>query len=82
MNVLRSIYLCIKKIIFTIAKTFIGDPGIFKEKSSELLNKIKCNSLSNFRWYKDIFLTIRYTRSDGNKAYSKEKFLDGLPKSL
>jgi hypothetical protein len=32
--------------------------------------------------YKDTFLTIIYERPDGNLPYWKEKFLDGLPKSL
>ena len=36
-------------LIFTIAKTFVGDLGIFREKSSELLNNLKCKSLSDFR---------------------------------
>ena len=54
---------------FTIAKTFVSDVGISREKSSELLNKIKCKSLSDFRWYKNIFLTKIYARSEDNKAY-------------
>ncbi|KAL3533405.1 hypothetical protein ACH5RR_006926 [Cinchona calisaya] len=72
----------VSTFIFTIAKTFIGNPGIFREKSTEILNNLKCKKVSEFRWYKDTFLTRIYTRPDGNLPYWKEKFLDGLPKSL
>ena len=72
----------VETLIFTIAKTFVGDPEIFREKLLELLNNLKCKSLLDFQWYKDTFLTRIYSRSDSNKAYWKEKFLDGLPKSL
>ena len=62
-------------LIFTIAKTLVGDLGIFREKSSELLNNLKCKSRSDFRRYKDIFLTKLYARSDGNKAYWKKSLI-------
>lgn len=32
-------------LLFTIAKTFIGNPGTFKEKSLEILNNLKCKTL-------------------------------------
>ncbi|XP_019256243.1 PREDICTED: uncharacterized protein LOC109234629 [Nicotiana attenuata] len=69
-------------LIYTIIKTFIGSPGIFRERSSEIFNNLKCKTLSDFRWYKDSFLTRIYEKPDGNLPYWKEKFLDGLPKSL
>ena len=65
-------------LIFTIAKIFTGDPKIFKKKSLEFLNNLKYKKLSDFKWYKDTFLTRIYARTDGNKVYWKEKFLDTL----
>ena len=34
--------------------------------------------MSNYRWYQDVFLS-RVIRSDSQKPYWKEKFIDGLP---
>lgn len=69
-------------LIYTIIKTFIGSPGIFRERSSKILNNLKFKTLSHFREYKDSFLTRIYEKPDGNLPYWKEKFLDWLPKSL
>jgi hypothetical protein len=56
-------------LAYTIIKTFIGSPGIFRERSSEILNNLKCKTLSDFRWYKDSFLSRIYERPDGKKSF-------------
>ncbi|XLU70957.1 hypothetical protein S245_030010, partial [Arachis hypogaea] len=61
----------VNTLIFTIASHFIGYPSLWKDRSAELLSNLICKTLSEFRWYKDIFLTKVYTRED-----------TGLPKSL
>ena len=38
----------VSTLIFTIAKMFIGNPGLFREKSSEILNNLKCKNLSMY----------------------------------
>ncbi|QHO49641.1 uncharacterized protein DS421_1g15740 [Arachis hypogaea] len=72
----------VNTLIFTIASHFIGDPSLWKDRSAELLSNLKCKTLSDFRWYKDTFLTRVYTREDSQQSFWKEKFLAGLPKSL
>ncbi|XP_057723802.1 uncharacterized protein LOC130939733 [Arachis stenosperma] len=72
----------VNTLIFTIASHFIGDPSLWKDRSAELLSNLRCKTLSDFRWYKDTFLTRVYTREDSQQPFWKEKFLVGLPKSL
>ncbi|XLU34403.1 hypothetical protein S245_070469, partial [Arachis hypogaea] len=72
----------VNTLIFTIASHFIGDPSLWKDRSAELLSNLRCKTLSDFRWYKDTFLTRVYTREDSQQPFWKEKFLAGLPKSL
>ncbi|KAL1322068.1 hypothetical protein AAHE18_14G169700 [Arachis hypogaea] len=72
----------INTLIFTIASHFIGDPSLWKDCSAELLSNLRCKTLSDFRWYKDTFLTRVYTREDSQQPFWKENFLAGLPKSL
>ncbi|XLU74983.1 hypothetical protein S245_034036, partial [Arachis hypogaea] len=72
----------VNTLIFTIASHFIGDPSLWKDRSPELLSNLRCKTLSDFRWYKDTFLTRVYTREDSQQPFWKEKFLAGLPKSL
>jgi hypothetical protein len=35
--------------------------------------------MSDYRWYQDVFLSRVMLRSDSQKPYWKEKFIDGLP---
>ncbi|KAL5127898.1 polyprotein [Glycine soja] len=72
----------VNTLIFTIARHFIGDPSLWKDRSTELLSNLKCRTLADFRWYKDTFLTRVYTREDSQQPFWKEKFLAGLPRSL
>ncbi|QHO22124.1 uncharacterized protein DS421_12g352480 [Arachis hypogaea] len=72
----------VNTLIFTIASHFIGDPSLWKDRLAELLSNLRCKTLSDFRWYKDTFLTRVYTREDSQQPFWKEKFLAGLPKSL
>ncbi|XLU28256.1 hypothetical protein S245_064322, partial [Arachis hypogaea] len=58
------------------------DPSLWKDHSAELLSNLRCKTLSDFRWYKDTFLTRVYTREDSQQLFWKENFLAGLPKSL
>ncbi|XLT39488.1 hypothetical protein HN873_070780, partial [Arachis hypogaea] len=58
------------------------DPSLWKNRSAELLSNLRCKTLSNFRLYKDTFLTRVYTIKDSQQPFWKDKFLPGLPKSL
>ena len=68
--------------MYAITKHFIGDPKIFEEKNSEILQHLRCRTLSDFKWYHDVFLAKVITIKDVRASFWKEKFLYGLPRSL
>ncbi|GJU29901.1 hypothetical protein Tco_1173490 [Tanacetum coccineum] len=67
-------------LIFAILKNFVGDPTAYQERNSVILLNLTCRKLSNFRWYKDVFITKVMTRPDCREAYWKERFIAGLPR--
>lgn len=66
-------------LLYCIAKHFIGEPKLFQDRSLEILNNLYCKRLTDFRWYKDMFLNKVMIRPDCNNDYWKERFLSGLP---
>ena len=70
------------KMVYAITKHFVGDPNIFAEKNSEILQNLRCRTLSDFKWYDDVFLAKVMTREDARASFWKEKFLYGLPRAL
>ena len=62
----------VNTIIFSITKHLIGDPIYFQERIYEILNNIRCPTLQDFKWYKDLFLVKIMTRSDCSNHYWKE----------
>ncbi|KAG6664269.1 hypothetical protein CIPAW_02G081200 [Carya illinoinensis] len=69
----------VNTLIFILTKHFVGDPSQFKERTSDLLINLRCPRLSDFRWYKDVFLTKVMIRDNCQQPYWKEKFIAGLP---
>ena len=72
----------VNRIIYAITKHFVGDPRILKERSSKILQNIRCRTLSDFRWYHDVFISKVMIRDDARAPYWKERFLYGLPRAL
>ena len=70
------------RLMYAITKHFIGDPRVFEEKNSEILQNLRCRTLSDFKWYHDVFLANVMNRGDARAPYWKEKFLYGLPRAL
>ena len=68
--------------MYAITKHFIGDPRVFEEKIFEILQHIRCRTLSDFKWYHDVFLAKVMTREDARASFWKEKFLYELPRAL
>ncbi|CAL5439638.1 unnamed protein product [Camellia sinensis] len=66
-------------LINTMITHFIGHATGISDRNRELLMKLRCPSLSHFRWYKDIFLMKVMQRGDGGVDHWKAKFIDGLP---
>ena len=54
----------VHKLIYAITKHFIGDPIVLQERSLEILQNLRCRTLSDFRWYRDVFLSKVMTRPD------------------
>lgn len=44
-------------LLYAICKHFLGNPEKFQQRSSDILIKLRCPKLHDFRGYKDIFLT-------------------------
>ena len=70
------------KLVYAIAKHFVGDPTIFAERNSEILQNLRCRTISDFKWYHDVFLAKLFFRPDARASFWKEKFLFGLPRAL
>ncbi|KAG2716174.1 hypothetical protein I3760_03G111600 [Carya illinoinensis] len=65
--------------ILTI-KHFVGTPSNITNRISDYLNNLRCHKMSDYRWYKDVFMSRVMLRDDSQKPYWKEKFIDGLPR--
>ena len=70
------------KLVYAITKHFIGDPNTFGERTSEILQNLRCRTLSDFKWYHDVFIATLMIRADARDSYWKESFLYGLPKAF
>ena len=46
----------VKRLIYAIVKHFVGDPNTFGERNFEILQNLRCRTLSDFKWYHDVFL--------------------------
>ena len=69
----------VNSLVFTIIKHFIGTPSNITFRIHDQLSNLKCPTMSDFRWYEDVFTSRVMLREDSNKSYWKEKFIDGLP---
>ncbi|KAG7941967.1 hypothetical protein I3843_16G075600 [Carya illinoinensis] len=70
----------VNTLIYTIVKHFVGTPSNITNRISDYLNNLRCNKMSDYRWYKDVFMSRVMLRDDSQKPYWKEKFIDGLPR--
>ncbi|RDX63504.1 hypothetical protein CR513_58064, partial [Mucuna pruriens] len=70
----------VSTLIYIIIQNFIGDPNIFKNRVANQLTNLYYPTMSNYRWYKDAFLSQVTLREDGFATFWKEKFIVGQPK--
>ncbi|KAK2987236.1 hypothetical protein RJ640_017426 [Escallonia rubra] len=66
-------------LVTAITKHFIGNASTVLERGTELLINLRCPTLTHFRWYKGVFLSKLYQRSDAQQDFWKERFIAGLP---
>ena len=69
----------VNTLIYTIIKHFFGTPSNISSCISDYLNNLRCLTISNYRWYQDVFISRVMLRKDCLKLYWKEKFIIGLP---
>ena len=69
----------VNSLVFTIIKQFIGIPSNITSKIHDQLSNLKCPTMSDFRWYEDVFSSRVMLSDDSNKPFWKEKSIDGLP---
>jgi hypothetical protein len=62
---------CVNTLIYTIIKHFVGTPPNITSRISDYLNNLRCPTMSNYRWYQDVFLSLVMVRSDSQKPYWK-----------
>jgi predicted DNA-binding protein YlxM (UPF0122 family) len=71
----------VNTLIFAIIKHFVEDSAVYRENIYDGLEHLKCPTLTDFKWYKDVFLSrVLLVRTDNRAPYWKEKFIGGLPK--
>ena len=66
-------------LIINIYKHFIGETHKTFEKNREQLMNLRCSTLTDFKWYKDVFLSRVFQLADCHNVIWKEKFISGLP---
>lgn len=69
-------------LVQVILHHFVGPGNIIFDRGRELLQNLRCPSLTHFRWYKDVFLMKVMQRSSANSEHWKAKFVDVLPNLL
>ncbi|CAN6875154.1 unnamed protein product [Brassica oleracea] len=69
----------IEVLIHTITMHFIGNPKEELESKRIILTNLRCPTLGDFKWYKDVFITNIFQRNDCTQAFWKERFISGLP---
>ena len=69
----------VEVLIHTLTMHFIGNPKEELESKKIILTNLRCPTLGDFKWYKDVFITNIFQRNDCNQAFWKERFISGLP---
>ncbi|KAI5323148.1 hypothetical protein L3X38_032220 [Prunus dulcis] len=69
----------VNTLFYTIIEHFVGTPSNTTARIHDQLSNLRCPKLSDFRWYKDVFISRVMLRGDSNQPFWKEKFINGLP---
>jgi len=69
----------VNTLFYTIIENFVGTPSHLTSRVYDQLSNLRCPTLSDFRWYKDVFLYRVMLRDDSNQPFWKEKFINVLP---
>ena len=66
-------------MIYIILKHFVGTPSNILSQISNYLNNLRCPTMSDYRWYQDVFISRVMLQKDCLQPYWKEKFITSLP---
>ena len=69
----------VNTLIYTILKHFTGTPSNISSRISDYLNNLRCPTMSDYRWYQNVFISRVMLWKDCYKPYWKENFIDSLP---
>lgn len=72
--------ICVTTLLYVITKFFVGEPLKLLQRASDRLLNLYCPTMSDYRWYRDMFLSKLCLRPDGTTDYWKERFISGLPR--
>ncbi|KAL4645013.1 hypothetical protein ACB092_02G205600 [Castanea dentata] len=78
-NINRGVPDGVNTLVYTILKHFVGTPSNISSRISDYLNNLRCPTMSDYRWYQDVFTSRVMLKKDSTRPYWKEKFIDGLP---
>ena len=56
-NIGRGILDGVNTLIYTILKHFVGTPFNISSRDFDLLNNLRCPTMSDYRWYQDVFIS-------------------------
>ncbi|CAL8174669.1 unnamed protein product [Prunus armeniaca] len=59
----------VNTLLYTIIEHFIGTPSHTTARIHDQLSNLRCPKLSDFRWYKDVFISRVMLRDDSNQPF-------------
>ncbi|XP_074299790.1 uncharacterized protein LOC141630958 [Silene latifolia] len=74
-----TLHQAVYTLVINIVDHFTGQYANKQESTRTLLHNQRCKSLTDFRWYKDTFLSRVMILPETNSSHWKAKFIDGLP---
>ena len=61
----------VNTLIYTILKHFVGNSSNISSRISDYLNNLRCPTMSDYKWYQDVFISGVMLRKDCYKPYWK-----------
>ncbi|TYK23160.1 hypothetical protein E5676_scaffold142G001850 [Cucumis melo var. makuwa] len=70
----------VNTVVYAAIKHFVGRTTLYSDQSMEALLGMKCPKMSDFKWYKDTFMSRLYNRTICRDVVWKHKYVEGLHK--
>ena len=59
----------VNTLIYTVLKHFVGTPSNISSRIFDYMNNLRCPTMSDYRWYQDVFISRVMLRKDCYKPY-------------